>query len=289
MAVQTTSTISQEVGIWYEKVFLARAEVELVHKEGAQMRSRSGNEGTTVRFTRYSPLALATTPLTEGSNPAESNLTAVNVDATLAEYGNSVKVSRLLSTTGIDKRDKEKIEVVGQNMGETLDALARDALFAGATAQGSGAAVLSPTDLRKSVRTLKSNKALRYAGKFGWMGKIQPETEFDLTGSSTWENAKIHSSVEDLYRGEIGGLYGIRLLVTNQGKVVTTTYSNFVHGREAFGVFDNSDDKPKLYPVSGPDSANPANRFSFLSWAGQYVVKVLNGNWVIDIKTSASA
>jgi len=84
-------------------------------------------------------LATATTALTEGTNPGEVALTATNVSATLAEYGNVVKISRFLTLNGIDANNAEKIEVVGQNMGETMDELVRNELFTGATVQYQGA------------------------------------------------------------------------------------------------------------------------------------------------------
>ena len=71
MATQTTSTLSNEVKTYYEKVFLKRAEYELVAKEGAQMRTHSQNEGKTIWFNRYSPIS--NTPanclLSESENP----------------------------------------------------------------------------------------------------------------------------------------------------------------------------------------------------------------------------
>jgi hypothetical protein len=86
-------------------------------------------------------------------------------------------------------------------------------------------------------------------------------------------------------------LYGVRFLVTNQGYQVLgtpTIISNFIHGREAFGVYDNKLDAPKLYIVTGADSNNPAERFHVLSWAGQFVAQVLNAAWVINVATEAS-
>ena len=139
MSAQVTTGLTQEMSTYYEKVFLARAEYEYIFNQGAQMRTQPANEGKQVVFTRHTPLATATTALTEGVNPAEVNLTATNVSATLAEYGNTVKISRFLSLTSIDANNKEKIEVIGQNMGETLDELTRNELFTGATTQLAGA------------------------------------------------------------------------------------------------------------------------------------------------------
>lgn len=304
MSVQTTTGLSQEVSTYYEKRFLERAQNYLVYKEGGQMRSHESNEGKTLRFTRYTPLAVSTTALSEGSNPSEVDLTATNVDVTLSSYGTSVKVSRFLSTTSIDERDKEKIDVVSENMGRTLDQLVRDELFTGATAQLAGAKsaltdvaasdVLDAAEIRKAVRTLEANGAWQYEGRANYIGKITPYTKFDFTGDSTWENAAQYSNVDALYLNEIGTMHGVRLLLSNNAKTqssTTTVYSNFIHGKEAFGVYDLSGDKPKMYIVPGTsaDSGNPAGRFGFISWAGTYAVKTLNANWLIDIQAGATA
>jgi N4-gp56 family major capsid protein len=304
MAAQVTTGLTQEMSTYYEKVFLARAEYEFVHKEGGQMRSQPKNEGKVVNFTRHTPLATVTTALTEGTNPSEVALTATTVSATLAEYGTTVKISRFLTLTSIDANNKEKIEVVGQNMGETIDELTRNELYTGATAQlaGSKAALtdvaasntLSAAELRKAVRTLKANKARKYQGRGSWIGKIGPYTEYDLMGDSTWVNAHSYKDGEELYKGEIGMLYGIRFLSSPNQKTeasTVTVYSNFVHGSDAFGCIDLEGDKPQLFiiPHTNIDSGNTAGRFSTVAWAASYVTKTLNANWLINIKSGATA
>ena len=198
----TTSSLSNEVAIWYDKVFLERARAMLVHQEGGQLRGIDGNVGKETIFNRFRPIAVTTTALSEGVNPTDTQLVSDQVTATLAEYGKSVYVSRLLSTTDIDDRDKEKIDVVGQNMGESLDAIVRNALYNGATALSSTTTDFTPALTAQAVATLKQNKALMYAGTFGWLGKIQPETEYDLEQSTTWQNAAVYSNVNALYEGE---------------------------------------------------------------------------------------
>lgn len=304
MATQTSTGLSQEVSTYYEKVFLARAEYELVHKEGGQMRTMPKGEGKTTNFTRHTPLATVTTALSEGANPSEVDLTAATVSAALAEYGTTVKISKFLSLISIDQNNKEKIEVVAQNAGETLDQLTREALFSGATAQlaGAKAAVtsiaasdtLSSTEIRKAVRTLKNNKAISYKGRFPFVGKIGPYTSYDLMGDTTWVNAKVYSDVEDLYKGEVGALHGVRFIESKNQKTTASTvtvYSNFIHGSEAFGCITLDGDAMKVYivPHTQVDSGNPAGRFSLVSWAASYVCKVLNANWIVDIKTGATA
>lgn len=303
MAAQTTSGLSNEMKTYYESTFLKTGQYVLRHGEGAQKNTHPKGEGKKIRFNRYQPLAPATTPLTEGSNPAESNLTSTIVEATLAEYGNTVKISKLLKLTSIDKEAAHKVELLGQNMGETLDTLAREELFTGATVQlANGRSTLAQittgdnltaTEVRKAKRQLEKNLAIPYKDGF-FLGKIGPDTNFDLINDSVWVNAKTYSDTKDLYKGETGELYGIRFLNVTKQKTETSTvdvYSNFIHGRDAFGEYDLSGDIPRLYiknPSEG-DTSNPADRYSTISWAGAYVAKVLVAEWIINIKTAASA
>jgi N4-gp56 family major capsid protein len=305
---ETTSTMSKEMSTYYEKVFLKRAEYPLILKEGAQMRTHSKGDGKVIRFNRYDAQTIDTTSLTEGENPSVCNITSCNVDVTLAEYGRTFKIAKFLSLTSIDVNNKEKIELLGQNMGETLNRLVRDELEDAATtvyANSTTASTISASDvlsaslIRAQVRTLEINKAPTYSdGMF--MGKAQPFTKADLLNDSTWINAKSYSDVKDLYKGEMGELYQVRWLnnidgYDTTGAAGTTSsdvdiYSNYIHGSDAFGCYDLSGDMPRLYIVpNSPDSGNPAGRVSYASWAGSYAVQVLNANWVLRVLTGATA
>lgn len=308
-AIQNSSgNLTQEISTYYERVFLARALKRLIHEQGAQKKTVPAGEGKTVNFTRYTPLAVSavTGGLLEGDVMTEASLSASTVSATVKEYGNYAKISRFLSTISIDRNNKEKIEVFGQNMGETLDTLVRDVInatanvttqYAGGVTAASAVAsgsVLNASEIKKAVRTLEGNAAQRYDDGF-YLGKIQPYTWYDLIGDSTWVNAKTYSDVKDLYMGEAGELFGVRFLLTNNGASATATsatlYDNVIHGKDAFGVMDLATDSPKLYiktPNSG-DTSNPADRYSTIAWAGSYVCKVLNSSWIISLKTAATA
>jgi N4-gp56 family major capsid protein len=303
MAVQTTSGLSGEVKTYYESKFLERAKYQLLHGEGAQKNTHPKGEGKTIKWNRYSPLSPATTPLTEGSNPSEVSITAEQVTAMLSEYGNVIKVSKLLKLTSIDKDATEKVELMGQNMGETIDTIDREALYAGATVQLAGGKaalsdiaasdVFNTTETKKAVRTLQINKAMKYPDGF-YLGKIGPYTEYDIKGDPTWVNSKTYSDVKKLYTGEVGELYGVRFVNVTAQKTEGSTpnvYSNFIHGANAFGKYDLSGDVPELYikvPDKG-DTSNPTDRYSTIGWAGSYVAKVLISEWVINVKTGATA
>lgn len=306
MAANTTSTLTQEAQTFYEKKFLARAEYESVFEQGAQMRNQPTNGGDVVKFTRHTPLATVTTALTQGTNPSEVALTAANVTAQLAEYGTVVKISRFLTLNGIDAANAEKIEVVGQNMRETLDELVRNELFTGATTQFQSAKtalsalsasdVMKVKDLQLAVRTLKTNKARRLTSAVApWMGKISPNSSYDLQQDSTFINIDSYQNGSMIYRGELGKISGVRLLESADPKTeaggATTVYSNFIHGDQAFGSISLDGDAAQLFiiPHTKIDSGNPAGRFSMVSWATTYVAKTLNANWLVNVKTGVTA
>lgn len=296
----TTSTLSPEVSTYYEKVFLDRADYELVLKEGAQMRTHPVNEGRTVNFTRYTPLTIITDPLGELSNPVTCAITACTVAMTLSEYGLTTIHSKLLTLVSIDSSMKEKVELVGQNMGETLNRLVRNELSNGTSYYANDHAVTSFTagdtldacDIRLMTKALEIAKARPYKDGF-YIGKTDPISKYNLIGDTTWVNAKTYSDVKDLYKGEMGELYQVRWLLNKDvasGTEATSTassgvvrYYTYVHGDNAFGCYDLAQDKPKLYILPNQvDSNSPAGRVSYVTWAGSYAVKLLNSDWLLS-------
>lgn len=301
-----TSTLSPEVATYYEKVFLDRAQFELVMKEGAQLRTTPANQGRTVNFTRYEPLGVVTSPIGEMSNPVTCNITACTVAMTLSEYGITTNHSRLLTLTGIDSGMKEKVSLVGQNMGETLNKLIQNELINGTSYYPNGhfvssiaaGDVLDACNIRLMVRTLELNKALKYSDGM-YIGKTEPYSKYKLLGDTTWINAKTYSDVKDLYSGEMGELYQVRWLLNKDlvsGVEAQSTASStvvrfytYVHGMNSFGAYDLEQDKPKLYILPNVvDSNSPAGRISIVSWAGAYATKILNSNWVLAARFTAS-
>ena len=300
----TTGSLSPEVSTYYEKVFLDRAEYELVLKEGAQMRTHPANEGRTVNFTRYSPLTIITDPLGELSNPVTCAITACTVAMTLSEYGLTTIHSKLLTLVSIDSGMKEKVELVGQNMGESLNRLVRNELQNGTAYYGNGHHVASFTagdtldacDIRQMTKALELARAKPYKDGM-YMGKTDPISKYNLIGDTTWVNAKTYSAVKDLYKGEMGELYQVRWLLNKDvssgteaastASSTTVRYYTYVHGDNAFGCYDLAQDKPRLYILPNQvDSNSPAGRVSYISWAGSYATKLLNSDWVIAARFS---
>ncbi len=313
-AAATLITPSQ---VYYDKVFLERAKAELRHDFGAQTKNVPLNSGTVVRFTRFSPLALVTSALSEATNPAETAMTATNVSATLAEYGAVTNVGSLFSMTQIDVGLAEHVSVHGQNAGESIDRLIRQELASGATTQiATGATlatdimttdVFSGVEIRKAVRTLKKNKAQKFENGY-YRGIIGPDTAYDLFGDTEWLDAHRYTTSDAIERGVIGKLHSVEFVETNiqhkdvsaglSGSPVTATsagvvavYSNFIFGKNAYGVINLGSITTPTVIVKNPgpnDTSNPLNMFSTVGWKMPFAVKTLNSNWIINVKTGAT-
>lgn len=308
MAANSTSTLSNEMMTYLVRTFLERSQDNIVHGEGAKKRVHPRNSGKTMTWNRYTPLSAATTALTEGTNPSETNISSETVSATVAEYGAFDKITSLLYGTSIDRAAKEKVEVMSQNASETLDTLVRNELASGATTQfGNGASALSTVaasdtldvdEIRKAVRTLKKNNAITYDDGY-FLGKVGPDTAYDLMDDSVWVNAHTYKDGKELYKGELGKLHKVRFLEasSNQyfdddaGASSIDVFSNFIHGKEAIGTVDLSGDNMRLVIKQGgkQDTGNPLNMYTTIGWKATFATKTLNSDWVVNIKTAASA
>lgn len=271
--------------------------------------------GKSIIFNRLTPLALVSTALTEATNPAEVAMTSTQVTATLAEYGAYTTVGSLFKMTSIDEDLKEHIDVHGQNAGESIDNLIRLELSANATRQlvSTQAAVSSTSathtsdvitglEIRKAVRTLKLNKAPRFAGAM-YRGVISPQVAMDLMGASEWLDAHRYTTSDAIERGVIGKLHGVEFVETNQPTVnysggfststtdVANVYETYIFGRGGYAMVSlNSFTAPKIY-VKNPgasDTSNPLDLYSTVGWKMPFAVKTLNSNWIVKILSGAT-
>lgn len=300
----TTSTLSNIMNVFYDRVFLDRAKLMLSHDFGAQRKTIPANMGKQVIWNRFTPLAVATTALTEGSTTAAAvDMSTTQVSTQMATYGNWTAVADLFNLTSLDVNLKEHVEVHGQNCGETLDTLIRNELTNGtvqlvtATTLTNVAAtdVLSGAAIRKAVRILKIAKTQRFDNGY-YRGIIQPNQSYDLFGNTEWLNSiSIYTDPTQLKAGIVGKLHGVEFVETNNGFTVASTvtvYDCFVFGKNAYGTvsLDNQPGNRIYVKTPGPqDTYNPLDIFSTVGWKAFFAVKCLNTAWIQVIQSGASA
>lgn len=299
--------------IYYDRVFLERAKLELRFDFGADTKQIPMNSGKQVNFTRFTPLALVTTALSEATNPTAVDMSATTVSSVLADYGNYTTVGSLYSMTSIEIGLAEHVSVHGQNAGESIDNLIRAELQTNGTGLTVSTATFLTTvhttdtltglEIRRVVKTLKLNKAPKFPGGL-YRGVITPYAAMDLMGNSEWLDAHRYTTSDALERGVVGKLAGVEFVESNNpnsytasagfstslnnvaGLVVTTFF-----GAHGYGVINlGSITAPKVY-VKNPganSTDNPLDMFSTVGWKMPFAVKVLNQPWVIALTTGAT-
>lgn len=316
-----TAGLTATMQLYYDRVFLTRAMIELRHDFGAQVRPLPMNAGKSIVWTRFTPLAVVTSALTEATNPSATDMTATNVSATLAEYGAFTTVASLYSMTSIETGLKEHIEVHGQNAGESIDTLIRNELannFSGSNATSTlfpstatavsnfstihTTDVLTGLEVRRAVRQLKKNKAQKFDNGL-YRAIIGPDTAMDLMGNSEWLDAHRYTTSDAIERGVVGKLHGVEFVESNNQYFVLTggfstsatnianVYMNSFFGKNAYGVVNlASITAPKVYVKnpSGNSTDNPLDLFSTVGWKMPFACKTLNTTFLVLVPTGAT-
>jgi len=216
--------------------------------------ARQAIPGSTVVLQRYVDLAAATTALTEDTDPdAVAMSTPTSVTITLAEYGNSVLVTRALELFSLADVDPAIANIIAFNLADSIDSIAMTTLrggsnviYAGSTATSTAtitaAATISSANLRRAVAKLRANKSIARKGSLYWCG-IHPEVSHDLraeTGSAGWLLPNQYGSAQDrIWAGEIGtyeGAYYIetaRMFNATDGASSARNYRTILCGQQA--------------------------------------------------------
>ena len=292
----TTSTLSHELKIFYDKNLLREAKPNLVHNQFGQKRNIPKNGGKTIEFRKFSSLPKAKTALTEGVTPDGQSLTVTAITATIGQYGDYVRITDMLDLTAIDPILTETGKLLGNQSGETLDSLTADVLNAGTNVQYSGGKsarselaegdVLTVDDIKKAVRTLKHNKAKKINGSY--VAIIHPDAAYDLTNDPKWEAVKTYDP-KDLYNGEIGRIHGVRFVETTEAVKFGEVFSTLVLGADAYGItnIEGGGLENIVKPFGSGD--DPLNQRATSGWKATHVAKILNDLYMVRIESKATA
>lgn len=243
-ATQTTTTkgsgndLSPEMKTFYDKTLIDEAEPNLVHDQFGQERDIPRNGGKTIEFRKFSSLPKATTPITEGVTPVGNKLNVTAITATVAQYGDFVEVSDLLDLTAIDNVIVETTALLGSQAGRTLDTVTREVLQSGTNvfyapkvaADGAETpvttragldktALLRVKDVFRVAAFLKSMNAPKIDGYY--VGIIHPWVAYDLMmeAGDAWQETHKYAKPENIFKGEIGELGGVRFVETTEAKI----------------------------------------------------------------------
>lgn len=304
---------ANEVRVTYERAMLMRAVPYFAHAVPAWFKEGPipARGGITVNFRRLELVASATTALTEGTPPSDTQITISAVNATVSQYGQVTRFSDVLETQAIDPIIAETVEMYGESLGNTIDQVARNVMAAGTTVQyastaGSRAQVgsgmnLNYAELRKMIAVLETNNAKRFPDG-AYKAIIHPNTKRDLFNDTqllnTFQYAGPRDNSNQLIQGQIGRFYGIDFLETSNATVYSSAglsgadiYGTIIFGREAFGKSEfqaHQDMRVIIKPRGSAGTADPLDQVSTVGWKASFVAVILNQAFVGRIEHDTS-
>ena len=264
----------------------------------------------TIRFFRYPESATTDVEtLAEGTlitTGDSKQLSMETVDVTLAQYGQIVTISDLLSAVELFNTMEQATVQNGQDAALKVDELLRNILgdsatigerFAGAATSyatvGGTDDAMTALDILDAATNLRVNNARPSGGYFTAI--MAPEVARDLMNDDDWLEASKYGSPDQLFKGEVGRYMGVRVVSTTNPyrqntqrtyNAAGTRYSTFVVGDQAYGgvnLATMSAYSPKMIISQGADKSDPLAQLTTVGFKFYYGGAIINANHAVNI------
>ena len=274
MARNTTSTLSDEYQNYFSKKLLTYAVQALVLDQFAMktpLPPKSGHH--TISMFRFDvPSTSKIETLTEGTKPTDTRSIALTkISKALIQRGQYIEMTDVLNQTDLFNSLQQSIKINGQDAALDMDTQTRNTLVGSSVAgtakeNGDGSAldnsdtltemwangganggayysdfdaetgadtILSASSILNAVTQLKVNRAQPTSGGM-YAAVTSPQVLSDIMKVSEWLNAAQYSNVQELYKGEVGSLYGAKFILSTNGW--SSVYSSEDDDRFAYSV-----------------------------------------------------
>lgn len=304
---QTYGNLTAEQKTFYDRTLLSRLLPNLTFLKYGQKRPMPKNEGDTINFRRFNSLNVPAASLTEGVTPDGTTLSITAVTATVKQEGNWVRLSDKISMVGIDPVLTESAALMGENAAKTLETRCADVIFKGTSQQFAGGAasaaaiaagkIVNSEEIKKAVRTLRNNNAEPVEGGY-YIGFCDPSVAYDLQNDALWQDISKYNGAENIMKGEIGRIHGVRFILTTMCPTDASTASagtlhkTLIVGKDAYGVVDvNGSSKPEIIikPTGSAGTEDPLNQRASVGWKAMAVTVRLQELAMVCIQSMASA
>ena len=292
---------------YYNRELLRTFEPELVHLQFGDEHRMPENSGLVMNMRKIIPLEANTNTLSEGEPGESVMLTETEVTVKLEQYGEYARCTDKLDLSHLDMNILRKTKLFGDAGARSIDAVVREELATctnviyagGKTSRGA----LTPSDklttkeLRKAVRKLKKAHAQTFGGYY--IAIVGPDTFFDLQDDETFVAVSRYQDKEAVYTGEIGRLFGCRIVETTEAKVFegagasgADVASVIVLGQYAYGYTSFKGAKPRVIvkPAGSAGTSDPLDQISTVGWKMDgFGVKMLQPEYAVRIECGFTA
>ena len=303
----TSSALSAGMQTYYNRELLRTFEPNLVHLQFGDEHRMPPHSGLVMNMRKLIPLETNTKALSEGE-PGESVMLAeTEVTVQLQQYGEYARCTDKLDLTHLDMDIMRRTKLFGDAGARSIDAVVREELakcanviYAGgkaSRAELTAADKLTSRELRKAVKTLKKNHAQTFGGYF--VAIVGPDTMYDLQEDEAFVKVSQYQDKENIYTGEVGRLFGVRLVETTEAKIFegagasgADVASVIVLGQYAYGVTNLKGAKPRVIvkPAGSAGTADPLDQISTVGWKMDgFGAKLLQPEYAVRIECGFSA
>ena len=287
---------------YYNRELLRTFEPELVHLQFGDEHRMPENSGLVMNMRKIIPLEANTNTLSEGEPGESVMLTETEVTVKLEQYGEYARCTDKLDLSHLDMNILRKTKLFGDAGARSIDAVVREELatctnviYAGGKTSRSAltsADKLTTKELRKAVRKLKKAHAQTFGGYY--IAIVGPDTFFDLQDDETFVAVSRYQDKEAVYTGEIGRLFGCRIVETTEAKVFegagasgADVASVIVLGQGAYAYTSWKGANPRVIvkPAGSAGTGDPLDQISTVGWKMDgFGVKLIQPEYAVRIE-----
>ena len=302
--------MTNELKTYYSKKLLDRLVPKLVHAEHGVQEDLGPNEGKSIEKRRFESFAAQITALVEGTPPASINGTYSAVTFTISQYGAFMLISDVMWQQGFDGVD-DIVKAFGENAGNSLDQIIRDALHTGTTtvifagtAGSTGALAsgmrLSSLEIKKAITKLRALDVPEYEDGT-YHAIVHPHCEVDLLADAAITNIFTYAVPRDannpLMQGNVPQVLGVSFYRTTNAKVyasigvsATDVYATLVFGQESYLVskFSMQNVRTIIKPPGSGGPIDALDQYGSVGWKASVTAGVLDVKRILAIKSTSS-
>lgn len=303
----TSAGLTPSLQTYYNRKLLETFEPRLVHLQFGDEHRMPMNNGLVMSMRKLLPLEASVKPLTEGDPGDSVMLGETEVTVTLEQYGEYARCTDKLDMASIDLNIERKMQIMGDAGARAIDAVVREELAkctnviyaGGKTSRATLASTdkLTSVELRRAVKALKKKHAQTFDGYY--IAIVGPDTTYDLQDDESFVKVSQYQDKENIYTGEVGRLFGVRLVETTEAKIFAgagasgaDVASVIVLGQYAYGVTSLRGAKPRIIvkPVGSAGTADPLDQMSTIGWKMDgFGVKLLQPEYAVRIECGFTA
>ena len=311
--VTNHNQLSAEDKTFYERTLFQRLLPSLMFYNDAEKKKLPKNSGTTMNFRKFDSLTAPSSSLTEGVTPDGNNLTVSTITAKIAQEGDFVQITDLIQMTGIDPVLTETSELLGEEAGLVVDTRIQTAISKGTNVYFAGGATtraglesattknLTGDDIKKLVRKLKNANAKRFSDGFYHM-IVDPDIAYDLMSDSAWVDVSKYARPEQMVKGELGKMHGMKFYETTNLNVVDSSdtaqskisvHQAYAYGKGAYSCvnLENGAGKPEIIvkPNGSAGTSDPLNQRATAGWKSAFTAVITQPLALVRVETGVKA